>query len=215
MRTGLIFSEHAQGTPEWKVDRAGRATGSRAKDILAKIKSGEAAARRNYRTQLVIERLTGEPVESGFVSKEMQWGTDQEPFARMAFEAATGLLVEQVGFIYPPDRMIGCSLDGLIRDRKQIGIWEAKCPTSATHIEYLTEKRIPPEYKPQILHNVLVTGADFADFTSFDPRMPKKLQLFTVRWQRNEDEIKAYEAELMAFLKEVDSLHTDLARLAA
>jgi hypothetical protein len=215
MRTDFIVSPHPQGTDEWLAARAGRATGSRARDILAKIKSGEAASRKNYRTQLVIERLTGRPAESGFISKEMQWGTEQEPFARMAYESETGRLVSEMGFIYLPDAMTGCSVDGLVEDDGKTGVWEAKCPSSATHIEYLTSGRLPPEYKPQIMHNMLVTGADFADFVSYDPRMPEKLQLFIVRWERNEDEIKEYEAELNAFLKEVDTLHSELARQAA
>lgn len=215
MRTDLIVCEHPQGTPEWLSDRAGRATGSRAKDILAKIKTGEAAARRNYRVQLATERLTGTPQEGGFVSKEMMWGTEQEPFARMAYESATGNLVTEMGFIYLPDMMAGCSVDGLIEDGKRIGVFEAKCPISATHVEYLTRGELPSEYKPQILHNVYVTGADFADFVSFDPRMPGKLQLFKVRWERNEAEIKEYEAELLDFLSGVDRVHTSLMELAA
>lgn len=215
MRDNLIVCPHPQGTPEWLADRAGRATGSRAKDILAKIKSGEAADRRNYRTQLVTERLTGAPAESGFVNDAMRWGTEQEPFARMAYESKTGNLVTEMGFIYLPDMMAGCSLDGLIEEGGKTGIFEAKCPISATHVEYLTAGKIPSKYMPQILHNVLVTGADFADFASFDPRMPEKLQLFTVRWERDEDEIKEYEAELKAFLAEVDSLHKKLSELAA
>ncbi|HKR41011.1 MAG TPA: YqaJ viral recombinase family protein [Paraburkholderia sp.] len=215
MRDNLIVCAHPQGTPEWLADRAGRATGSRAKDILAKIKTGEAAARKNYRTQLVIERLTGQPAESGFINDAMRWGTAQEPFARMAYESKTGNLVSEMGFIYPPDMMTGCSLDGLIEEGDRIGILEVKCPLSATHIEYLTSGGLPSEYKPQILHNVYVTGAEFADFVSFDPRMPEKLQLFTFRWNRNEDDIKEYEAELVKFLGEVAALHVELSELAA
>ena len=215
MRDNLIVCPHPQGTPEWLADRAGRATGSRAKDILAKIKTGEAAARRNYRVQLATERLTGKPQESGFISKEMQWGTDQEPFARMAYESATGNLVTEMGFIYLPDLMAGCSVDGLIEEGARTGVFEAKCPISATHVEYLVAGKLPSEYKPQILHNVYVTGADFADFVSYDPRMPEKLQLFKVRWERDEDEIKEYEAELLEFLSSVDRVHTDLSELAA
>lgn len=215
MRDNLIVCPHPQGTPEWLADRAGRATGSRAKDILAKIKTGEAAARRNYRVQLATERLTGKPQESGFVSKEMQWGTDQEPFARMAYESATGNLVTEMGFIYLPDIMAGCSVDGLIEEGDRTGVFEAKCPISATHVEYLVAGKLPSEYKPQILHNVYVTGADFADFISYDPRMPEKLQLFKVRWERDEAEIKEYEAELFDFLSGVDRVHTSLSELAA
>lgn len=215
MRTDFIVSPHPQGTDEWLAARAGRATGSRAKDILAKIKTGEAAARRNYRVQLATERLTGKPQESGFVSKEMQWGTDQEPFARMAYESATGNLVTEMGFIYLPDLMAGCSVDGLIEEGARTGVFEAKCPISATHVEYLVAGKLPSEYKPQVLHNVYVTGADFADFVSYDPRMPEKLKLFKVRWERNEAEIREYEAELLDFLSGVDRVHTSLSELAA
>lgn len=215
MRDNLIISEHAQGTGLWLQARAGRATGSRAKDILAKIKSGEAAARRNYRTQLVTERLTGSPAESGYVNDAMLWGTEHEPFARMAYESKTGNLVTERGFIYLPEMMAGCSLDGLIDEGSKSGIFEAKCPNSATHVEYLTAGKIPSEYMPQILHNVYVTGADFADFVSYDPRMPEKLQLLVVRWERDESAIVAYEEELNAFLGEVDELHKKLSGLAA
>ncbi|MGY6240576.1 lambda exonuclease family protein (plasmid) [Burkholderia ambifaria] len=215
MRNDLIICNHPQGTPEWLADRAGRATGSRAKDILAKIKTGEAAARRNYRVQLATERLTGTPQESGFVSKEMQWGTDQEPFARMAYEGLTGNLVSEMGFIYLPETMAGCSLDGLIEEGGKTGIFEAKCPISATHVEYLTAGKLPNEYKPQILHNIYVTGADFADFVSYDPRMTEKLQLFVVRWNRVESEIAEYEAELKTFLEETDAIHKRLLEIAA
>jgi predicted phage-related endonuclease len=202
-----LLSDHAQGTPEWKADRAGKATGSRASCIVAKIKSGEAAARRDYRVQLVTERLTGAPAEDGFVSKEMAWGTEQEPFARMAYEAATGELVREAGFAYLPDMPVGCSVDGFIGED---GILECKCPKSATHVTYLLADRLPPEYEPQVLHNLWVTGAQFADFVSFDPRMPEHLQFFRFRVKRDEAAVKAYEAELLAFLSDVDALETKL-----
>lgn len=205
------LSEHPQGTPEWKADRAGKATGSRASAILAKIKTGEAAARRDYRVQLVTERLTGAPAEDGFVSDAMRWGTEQEPFARMAYEAKTGLVVEEAGFAYLPDIQAGCSVDGFVGD----GLFEAKCPKSATHVAWLQAGVLPSEHRPQILHNLYVTGKAWADFVSYDPRMPENLQLFRVRVERNEDEIKAYEAELMAFLAEVDALEMDLRKRAA
>ena len=51
--------EAEQRTPAWFAARAGRLTASRAKDMLAAIKTGEAAARRDLRIQLVVERLTG------------------------------------------------------------------------------------------------------------------------------------------------------------
>lgn len=205
----FLLSEHPQGSDQWKQDRAGRATGSRAADILATIKNGEAAARRNYRTQLVVERLTGDPAEDGYVSKEMQWGLDHEPFARMHYEAVTGAMVREAGFAYLPDVMAGCSVDGFI-DEGSLGIFECKCPLSATHITYLQADQLPSAYEPQILHNLWVTGADFADFASFDPRMPEHLRLFRIRVPRDEKAIKAHEKAVLAFLAEVDATVREL-----
>lgn len=202
-----ILSSHAQGTPEWKADRAGKATGSRAADILAKIKTGEAAARRDYRVQLVTERLTGAPADDGFTSKEMLWGTEQEPFARMAYEELTGVLVREAGFTYLPNLSVGCSVDGFTEDD---GFLEIKCPKSATHIAYIQAGTVPSQYVPQITHNLWVTGCKYADFVSFDPRLPDYLQLHIVRFERDEEKIKAHEAEVMAFLKEVDALESSL-----
>lgn len=210
----FILSAHPQGTDEWKRDRAGRATGSRAAAILATIKSGEAAERRNYRAQLVVERLTGEPCENGYVSKEMQWGTDNEPFARMRYEQETGAVVREAGFAYLPDIMTGCSVDGFIDEDGELGLLECKCPLTATHIGYLLANRLPPAYEPQITHNMWVTNATFADFVSFDPRLPDYLQLFRVRVTRDEAAIQKHAEAVLRFLKEVDDEVRKLQALA-
>lgn len=208
-----IVSNHPQGSPEWRADRAGKATGSKANCITAegRTKGVEATTRRDYRIQLVAERLSGMAGEEGFVSKEMSWGTEQEPFARMAFESLTGEIVEEAGFLYRPDIAAGCSLDGFVGlDRR--GIFEAKCPKTATHVAYLLAGRVPPEYVPQVTHNLWVTGCEFVDFCSFDPRLPG-LELFHVRAERNEFDIKGYEAKLLQFISEVDALEIQLRAL--
>ncbi len=51
-----------QQTEEWIRARLGKATASRMGDIMAKTKSGPpAASRKNYRAELVVERMTGLP----------------------------------------------------------------------------------------------------------------------------------------------------------
>ena len=207
-----IICDAPQGSDQWLADRAGKATGSRARDVLAKVKSGEAATRANYRWQIVIERLTGRPQESGFVNDAMKWGTEQEPYARMAHETATGCMVQEAGFIYLPHLAYGCSLDGFVG---KDGIVEYKCPNSKTHGEWLLAGELPSEHKPQILHNLLVTGREWCDFVSFDPRLPENLRLFIVRYQRDEKEIVAYANELEKFMLEVDALESQLRKRAA
>ena len=59
-----VAAEIVQGTIEWKQLRLGKVTASRISDVLSKGKSGESASRKNYKTELVVQRLTGEPGES-------------------------------------------------------------------------------------------------------------------------------------------------------
>ena len=82
----MISHNVTQGSEAWFEQRLGRVTASRLVDVLAKVKSGEAAARANYRAELVAERLTGKAAES-FTNAAMKWGTDCEPLARAAYEA--------------------------------------------------------------------------------------------------------------------------------
>lgn len=205
----FLISEHEQGTEGWRLDRAGRVTASKADCLTAKSRDGksEGVARRDYRVQLAIERLTGLPAEDAFVSKEMQWGIEQEPYARMAYEAATGEDVRQVGFLYLPDIPAGGSPDSLIGEE---GLLEIKCPKSATHIGYIQDNRLPPDYVAQLTHNLWITGYKFADFVSFDPRMPDYLQLFKIRVYREELDIAGHEASVLKFLGEVEALEKQL-----
>jgi putative phage-type endonuclease len=195
-----------QGTPEWHQLRLGKVTASRVSDVLAKIKTGESASRKNYRAELVVQRLTGLPSES-FTNAAMEWGTATEPMARIAYEIAKEVLVEQVGFIeHPTIAMFGCSPDGLAHD----GMIEIKCPNSATHIEYLTDNKAPAKYINQMQCQMAVTGRKWCDFVSFDPRLPEDLQLFVVRVERDQKYIDSMEVEVVEFLTEVEGMVNQL-----
>jgi len=196
-----------QGTVEWHLQRLGKVTASRIADVLSKGKSGESASRKNYRTELVVQRLTGVPGES-FTNAAMEWGTATEPLARIAYEAKMGIFVDEVAFIsHPSISNFGCSPDGYIADN---GLLEIKCPNSSTHIEYLTDDKPPTKYIPQMQCQMAVTGRQWCDFVSFDPRLPEDLQLFVVRLERDEEYIKAMEAEVEKFLSEVEEMFTKL-----
>ena len=190
-----------QRSDRWFAARLGRLTGSRAADMLATIKSGEAAARRDLRIQLVCERLTQTLQEDAFVNAAMQRGIDCEPLAFSAYESLTGNVAHRTGFLAHDTLAIGCSLDGHVGDFA--GILEVKCPKSATHLGYLRGGKVPAAYIPQITHNLWVTGAAWADFLSFDDRFPVELQTFLVRHERNEQEIASYALAATLFLSEV------------
>ena len=89
-----------QGTQEWHAERAGKFTGSKFADVLARNKkTGEPLkVYHDLIWQIVVERMTGQAVE-GPGGYALEWGRDVEPFAREAYELRTGEFVEQVGFI--------------------------------------------------------------------------------------------------------------------
>src|SRR5262245_64762264 len=105
----MIMLTDTQRTDEWYYARLGRITGSVAGDMLATIKKGESASRRNLRTRLVLERLTGVSQESRYVSVDMQYGIDREPAALVDYEARTGYMVRRVGFCAHDELQAGAS----------------------------------------------------------------------------------------------------------
>ncbi len=203
-----------QRSAAWFAARAGRLTGSVAKHLAAMNKDkSEPAARRDLRTRLALERLTGRPIEEDdYQNADMKRGITLEPEALMAFEAATGSLVQQTGFLAHNELPIGCSLDGHMDDFA--GILELKAPRPANHLKYIKAGVLPTEHRFQIVHNMLVTGAQFAYFCSYAPDFPEALRLFTVRVERDEAEIKSYEVLVRLFLGEVDREYAEIQAMA-
>lgn len=201
-----------QRTDAWKALRLGKVTASKVAGIVARVKGGGyAASRRNYMAQLVCERLTGKPTE-GYSDAAMQWGTDQEPFARDAYSARTGELVTEVAFVqHPRIAMAGASPDGLVGTS---GNLEIKCPQTATHIEYLLNREPPQEYFYQMQWQMACCMTDWCDWVSYDPRMPENLQLLIVRIPRDDDAIRMLETEVESFLAELDDKVTKLKELS-
>jgi len=195
-----MSEEIQQGTPEWFAQRLGKATASRIKDIVAKTKTGYSTSRDKYLTQLLLERLTGTVAES-YANDAMSWGTEQEPFARAAYEAKMGVMVDQVAFInHPTIEMAGASPDGLVGDD---GLVEIKCPMSHTHLESLLGG-LDDQYKVQVQWQMACTGRKWTDLCSFDPRFPAELQLVIKRFERDDAFIATLEEEVIKFLKELD-----------
>lgn len=189
-----------QRSPEWFAQRLGKATASRISDIIAKTKSGPSASRDKYLGDLVAERLGG--TTKAFCSPAMQWGTDTEPLARDAYRQHTLTEVEECGFVdHPTVPMSGASPDGLVGED---GLCEIKCPETITHIRTLQGKAVPSKYITQIMWQLACTGRKWCDFVSFDPRLPETMQILVVRVHRDDGLIAELEAEVTAFLKEVD-----------
>lgn len=205
MKHSIINCE--QGTNEWLLPRLGRATGSKASVLMEGKTAKEKTGRTNYIYELAEQRITGVIPSPGFISDAMKWGTEHEPFARIDYEGATGNGVLQSGFIRCDDIMAGCSLDGHIAGLRGIeGILEIKCPMLKTHIGYLKANSLPEDYKWQVTHNVLTTGADWCDFVSYRPGF----RTLIVRVNACDLPLEEYSRSLSSFLREVDECEAEI-----
>ena len=190
-----------QRSTEWFQARLGKVTASRVADVMAKTKTGYSTSRENYMAQLALELLTGKPTE-GYANAAMQWGIEQEPNARAVYEAKTGQMVQEVGFIvHPTIEQAGASPDGLIGDD---GMIEIKCPESKTVIEFLLSGKIADKYYKQMQWQMACCNRKWTDYTVYDPRMPERLQLIVRRVYRDDKAIKEMEDEILKFLDELN-----------
>jgi putative phage-type endonuclease len=197
------MSDIEQRTDDWYAARLGKVTASSLYKVLAKTKTGYGADRGNYMTQLVLERVTSSKADS-YTNAAMQWGIDQEPFARAAYEAATGVMVDEVGFVpHPTIEAAGASPDGLVGDD---GMVEIKCPDSKTALEcWLSDSPVEGKYFAQMQWQMRCADRAWCDYVVFDPRMPVKAQLFVTRVTRDDEWLATTEAEVIKFLAEVDA----------
>lgn len=191
-----------QGTDAWRQCRLGKVTASRVADVMAKGKDGKPSrTRANYLAQLVVERLTGVATE-GFRSKEMEWGNQYEDEARDNYTFMKDAEVERCSFIeHPSIAMAGASPDSFVG---KDGLLELKCPLTATHLDTLLGGSIDGGYKLQMQWQLAVTGREWCDFVSYDPRCPAHLQLSITRIPRDDAKIAELSAGIIAFLIDVE-----------
>ena len=80
---------------------------------------------------------------------------------------------------------VGGTPDALVGE---FGCLEVKCPyTPAVHINTLLNRTVPREYLWQVHGHILVTGRDWCDFVSFDPRLEHEQdQLCVIHVERDQ-----------------------------
>lgn len=196
----IVHEKMIQGSEEWLQIRKGRATASEASKILT-VTGKPSAQALAYMRKLARETFVDDPQEwTG--NKHTDWGNEQEPHARAAFESIKGLQVTEVGFCQRADGApIGCSPDGLIHN---VAGLEIKCPQVDTHVGYVMEGVLPDAYKLQIHWSMAVTGLRTWWFMSYFPELnpliiPVAWDDFTDKVRTAQDDfVRAYAAELSA-----------------
>lgn len=202
--------EVTQGTPEWLAYKAGRASGSDIHKIVAKGRgSAPSATRDEYKSQKVVERLTGKIVPM-FQTEAMKQGVLREPEARAKYAFLNDVEVKEYGAFEHSTLSWACaSPDGIIGDFE--GAIEVKSPTYTTHLQTLLAKQdgketIQGKYLNQMLW--LMACAEeiqYVDYISYCPDFPEHMSLYVERVTRkgNEAAIKTLEKEVAIFLDEV------------
>lgn len=203
-----------QGTAEWLDDRAGCLTAS-CFGLLEwtpgeRFKSGPRAgqqkpppeSRTKYIDQVVAELITG-MAKGNVTAKQLEYGKDMEPEAIAAYEAHTGKLVEQCGFIrHPEHRFIGASPDLLIDSD---GGGEIKCPMSIVVHATTLRTGLPEEHIEQIQGGLWVTERMYWDFISYNPNFPPGLDLYVQRVHRDNSKISGMKHHCLTAWAEVSA----------
>lgn len=196
------YLELEQGSPEWLEARLGKISASRAGDLLATVRYGEAAGYRNYKTELAVERITGKRAER-FVTNAMQYGTDTEAVAATMYQLQTGNLaticgafeIDGTNVLASPDRLVGD--DGLV---------EIKCRELGNHVESMLADKIPDLYYKQIQFQLWVTHRQWCDYVSYGDEMPENAQLFIKRVERDDEVINE-------IIERVEQIEDDISKL--
>ncbi len=207
----MIHHDFEQGTPEWFAARKGAITGSRFRDCRDKLKNGNPTAKcTGYAMDTARERVGG-TVPPVFQNAAMRTGCEQEPLARMAYEAHTGNLVQEVGFFTTDDAMFGLSPDGLIGDD---GVLEVKTLVSSDTLFTVLADGDISAYTDQCNGYLWLLGRQWVDLVLWVPDLAELgLQMTVRRITRDEEAIAGLEDDLMKFAQTVRSFESKLRRL--
>ncbi len=191
----MIYHQHEQGSDEWLEARRGVITGSRFKDARDRTAKGAMTAKATLYAQDVARERFGGTAENVFVNAAMRFGTEQEPMARQAYEARSGNLVEEAGFITTDDGKFGVSVDGLVDDD---GIIEIKTMVSSGTLFKAVVDGDHTDYIDQINGALWLLGRKWCDLILWAPDLPVG-RLTVIRITRDEDAIEALESDLLQF----------------
>lgn len=232
----MIYHTAPQGSDAWLESRKGLITGSRFKDARDRLadkaekpakvdkKTGEiltpaTPAQRGapsskmtaYAYDLARERCGGK-APGAFVNAAMKFGTEQEPLARLAYEAMTGYLVEEVGFITDDEGIFGLSPDGLIDDD---GVLEIKTMVSSDTLFTAVADGDISAYVDQCTGYLWLMGRQWVDLVLWAPDLEAMgLQMTVHRIHRDESAIAALEDDLKAFAAMVQANEMKLVKAA-
>ena len=187
----------------WLAARRGKITGTRLKDILVKRGNGKKIG--FY--ELIAERLGVPPDDENAMDR----GARLEAEAIERFKKETGKKVDTSLVIWTRDdnESIAISPDGFIGKTEAV---EAKCLSSARHIEAWITKQVPADYRDQALQYFIVNDSlKTLHFVFYDPRiLAKDYFMLEIKRAEVKDEVAEYLAYEQNVIKEVNDIVNQL-----
>ena len=182
-----VIDPQAIAEEEWFAKRAGKFTCSRFGDLMV---SGRGKDEVFGQTALAyIYQVAAERVGSysfPFDTSSVRWGKENERQALIEYCDRTGLELEDVrtgtDAYTELNEYVGGTPDGICLP----GVVEIKCPyTPQEHMRTIHAGDVPKQYFWQVHGHIFLTGADYCDFVSFDPRIVnEQFRMAIVRVQR-------------------------------
>lgn len=152
---------------------------------------------KSYLYEKAAERLGG--YVPSMTNRAMQWGTEYEPHAIQEYAAKRQEdVIPNTHSFMRLSKWVGGTPDFLVGGA---GVGEVKCPYNpGVHQRTIHEGVIPKEYLWQCHGHMLVTGRDWCDFVSFDPRLPEgsEKRLCVIRLERNDVMLESLRTKLKA-----------------
>jgi hypothetical protein len=212
----ITFDLSPQGTEPWLQIRSGKITGSKFKIARERMKkTGDLSAKATLYARDVARERFGGKCESVYQNHAMRFGTEQEPFARQAYETTTGALVQEAGFAYTDCGMFGLSVDGLVGDD---GVIEIKTMVGSDNLFETVVLEDYSEYMDQCLGYLLFLDRQWVDLVLWTPDLEDKgLGLVIHRISRADhlEAIDALRADLNGFAAIVKAYEAKLRAKAA
>ena len=180
-----VIDPNEAAREEWMQKRHGKITTSKFEALVGKGQKGAAFTKTGYAyLNLVIAERLGS--WHSFKAGSTEWGKEHEAKALQAYQDRYGIEAEcQPYQFFKLEDGIGGTPDATVG---MVGCVEAKCPWNpAIHVNTLITREIPKEYIWQVEGHMLVTGRQWCDFISFDPRMSDPERLVAIRHNRNEE----------------------------
>lgn len=208
-----IYTDIEQGTLEWLQIRAGKVTASELDNLLTpKFEERTGEMPKTYLYKKVAEGFRGKPLDDeDFSSFHTENGQMLEDEARKYYcwdILPKGVRLTDAGFVEHDDGRFGCSPDALVGEDSGV---EIKCPMTKTHVKYLLNGTLPPDYAAQVHGSLYATGRKTWQFMSYARKFPP----FLLTVERDEAICAKIEAALKSFYARYDEAMEKLRKKAA